>query len=113
MDLTHYKKLLEAEKEKFVKEIAFYKQSDPYLDKNRSPETFDDAVSDIEGHDRVAATKSEIEISLKETEAALARIENGIFGVCINCGQKINPGRLEAMPSVALCTSCQEQKKGA
>ncbi len=113
MDLTPYKKLLEDEIEKLTQEISFYKQEDPYLDKNRSSQTFDDSITEIEGHDRIAATKSDLEVSLKDAKAALARIENNTFGVCLNCGQKISPERLSAIPTAAFCTSCQSKKKGA
>ena len=39
-------------------------------------------------------------------EAALARIEEGEFGYCQNCGEAIAAGRLELDPTVATCVSC-------
>ena len=36
-------------------------------------------------------------------DAALARIENGTFGVCERCGQPIGAERLEALPWATLC----------
>ncbi len=113
MDLAHYKKIITTENEKLIAEISYYKKEDPYLDQNRSPETYDDSVTEIEGHDRITATKSELEISLKDAEAALERIEAGTFGNCLNCGQKISAERLEVMPTASFCTSCQEMKKRA
>lgn len=113
MDLGHFKKILEAEKEKLSKEIGYYKNEDPYLDKYRSTETFDDSVTEIEGHDRIAATKTELEVSFKDTDAALKRIADGTFGKCLNCGQEISPERLEAMPTAQFCASCQAKKKRA
>lgn len=113
MDANHFKKILEVEKEKLNKEIGFYKNEDPYLDKYRSTETFDDSVTEIEGHDRIAATKTELEVSLKDTNEALKRIEDGKFGKCLNCGQEISPERLEAIPTASYCTSCQAKKNRA
>ena len=40
--------------------------------------------------------------------AALARIEDGIFGTCLNCEQEINVKRLKAIPWVRYCVPCQE-----
>ena len=40
---------------------------------------------------------------LAEIDAALARIENGTYGVCARCGQPIGPERLEALPWATLC----------
>ena len=37
---------------------------------------------------------------------ALARIENGEYGDCYDCGEMINPRRLEADPTARLCISC-------
>lgn len=39
-------------------------------------------------------------------EAALRRIENGRFGLCAGCDEAINPRRLEADPTHALCIEC-------
>jgi DnaK suppressor protein len=39
-------------------------------------------------------------------QATLARIEHGTYGVCTKCGVAIDPARLEAMPTAALCIEC-------
>lgn len=38
--------------------------------------------------------------------AALARIEEGEFGYCTDCGEEIAPARLEQDPAVPTCLSC-------
>jgi RNA polymerase-binding protein DksA len=43
---------------------------------------------------------------LSEIDAALARIEDGTFGTCTNCGKEIAVARLEAQPWAALCIDC-------
>ena len=40
---------------------------------------------------------------LSEIEAALERIEQGRYGVCVRCGGSIPPERLEAHPWASLC----------
>src|SRR5947199_347842 len=35
---------------------------------------------------------------LQMVEGALSRIHDGSFGLCISCGEEINPKRLEAVP---------------
>ena len=42
-------------------------------------------------------------------ETALSRIREGSFGECINCGNEINPKRLEAVPWTRYCIDCQEK----
>lgn len=47
--------------------------------------------------------------TLQMVEAALARIREGSFGECINCGEEINLRRLEAVPWTRYCIACQEK----
>src|ERR1700678_4031041 len=45
---------------------------------------------------------------LRNVRAALERIEEGSFGVCLHCEEEISPKRLAAVPSTAFCIICQE-----
>ena len=51
--------------------------------------------------------------TLKLIEEALDRIDEGSFGECINCGDDIQPKRLDAIPWAPHCIRCQElQEQG-
>ena len=54
------------------------------------------------------AQKSRDRALLASVDAALKRISEGTFGNCLNCGQEINTKRLEAIPWVRYCITCQE-----
>ena len=43
---------------------------------------------------------------IASVKRALARIEDGIYGECVRCGEEIAPARLEARPEAALCIDC-------
>jgi DnaK suppressor protein len=45
---------------------------------------------------------------LRNVRAALDRIDEGSFGVCLSCEEDISPKRLAAVPSTAFCIVCQE-----
>jgi DnaK suppressor protein len=45
---------------------------------------------------------------LREVRAALARMDAGGFGICVDCEQEINLKRLLAVPWAATCITCQE-----
>ena len=47
-------------------------------------------------------------LTLVKIDAALARIEEGDFGECFECGEPINPKRLEADSTATLCINCAE-----
>ena len=40
---------------------------------------------------------------LKQVDMALERIENGTFGICVDCQQTIPVARLEAVPTATRC----------
>ncbi len=42
----------------------------------------------------------------RQIRAALQRIADGSYGLCANCGAKIAPARLEALPTATLCINC-------
>jgi len=44
---------------------------------------------------------------LADVRSALARLNDGSYGTCIDCGQSIGLQRLVAMPSAARCMACQ------
>jgi RNA polymerase-binding protein DksA len=43
---------------------------------------------------------------LADVEAALARRDEGTYGICESCGRPIAPGRLEARPAARTCIDC-------
>src|SRR5579871_6936922 len=49
------------------------------------------------------------QLRVRMTEAALARIQQGTFGVCVSCGNDINPRRLDALPWTQYCLRCQQR----
>lgn len=44
-------------------------------------------------------------------DEALSRIEDGTYGTCESCGEKIAKGRLMAMPFAKLCISCKAEEE--
>src|SRR5215216_5197118 len=46
--------------------------------------------------------------TLRLIQEALARITEGSYGECINCGEDIQPKRLDAIPWAPYCIKCQE-----
>jgi len=47
---------------------------------------------------------------IRQVSAALERVDNGGYGLCLQCGEPISATRLTALPWVELCTGCQEGK---
>ena len=66
-----------------------------------------------------ASTARDLELALdaRETaelaavDAALKRIEDGVYGLCADCGVVIPAPRLHAAPEAARCINCQERSE--
>ena len=66
-----------------------------------------------------ASTARDLELALdaRETaelaavDAALKRIEDGVYGLCADCGVVIPAPRLHAAPEAARCIDCQERSE--
>jgi RNA polymerase-binding transcription factor len=50
---------------------------------------------------------------LDEIDAALKRIDEGTFGLCVSCGKPIPEERLEAMPHALKCIDCKRLEERA
>ena len=48
---------------------------------------------------------------LQRITAALKRIDDDDYGVCLKCDEAINPKRLEFDPTVLLCVDCATQSE--
>ena len=88
--------------------------------KNYGRDTEDGDTQDIADKASNAYTK-EFLYSLSNTDRnilqlvddALERLKNGTFGVCVECGEKMLPKRLDAVPWARHCISCQvREEKG-
>jgi RNA polymerase-binding transcription factor DksA len=55
---------------------------------------------------QVGALVEQARVHLAEVDAALARVEDGTYGVCESCGRPVDPARLEARPVARTCIGC-------
>lgn len=51
-------------------------------------------------------TERRRQVELRRIDAALAHIEEGEFGFCVQCGEPIAPKRLELDPTTPICIAC-------
>lgn len=54
----------------------------------------------------LSGVHSELVERLAGVDAALERIADGSYGVCLRRGEAIGPARLEARPAATLCIDC-------
>ncbi len=68
-----------------------------------------DIADDVADTDLNFKIKTSEEDILKAVDEALKKIEEGTYGLCIDCGELISEQRLEAMPYAVRCMQCKEQ----
>ena len=70
---------------------------------------FADQATETENDEVVAALNHEAQHELKLVQSALRRIQNQVFGQCVECGQRIQEKRLQALPHTPVCIHCAEK----
>ena len=89
-----------------------------YLHKENPGSIEDETEDETTGHIAETATATldrEIDYTLEENsenvlssiDDALARIELGTYGTCVNCGKPISEERLAAIPWATHCIDCK------
>lgn len=48
-----------------------------------------------------------VSLSLDRVNYALQKLKNGTYGICEDCGGRIDRARLEALPQAVYCLECQ------
>jgi len=60
----------------------------------------------LQGQAMAKATQARRAAARQRIMAAFARMDEGEYGYCIECGEEIAPARLELDPTAATCISC-------
>lgn len=66
-----------------------------------------DTASEVSDADRENAVIEAAGSQRAQVVAALARLDDGTYGTCVDCGQPISPARLEVRPEAARCVEDQ------
>ena len=98
------RKRLLARKEELLKRIE---KVEDLLDDPKS-QSFSEQATEREFDEVYEAQGMASEQELEAIEAALNRIENGVYGQCLNCGNPISDERLEAIPFATKCRNCMQ-----
>lgn len=71
-----------------------------------APDPGDESVADLIADLDLAEVERDVG-ELRQLDAARSRIEEGSYGVCVQCGRDIQFERLRANPSALRCIDCQ------
>jgi RNA polymerase-binding transcription factor DksA len=66
-----------------------------------------DVASDLYAREELVTESVTLARELAAVDEALARVIDGTYGSCTDCGREIAPERLDARPQAIRCISCQ------
>jgi DnaK suppressor protein len=111
IDINSARAVLEQARERLVRQLA-------ELGSHETGDLRHDVVFGDGFADAGAATAERTEVlglvdtlkgQLDGVDAALARIDEGGYGICLNCGKEIDPLRMEARPESIYCVDCKSK----
>jgi DnaK suppressor protein len=71
-----------------------------------------DAAQASEREDLSLATRQRLAERINQLTAALERIAQGRYGICVMCGERIETNRLRAIPETEVCLEDQRRREG-
>jgi DnaK suppressor protein len=102
-DSHKYKSLLGAKQAELVQQV----RNRDGIAIEKSPDALDEVQHASERELAIRNLDRESNL-LRNVRAALRRLDEGSFGVCLHCEEDISPKRLAAVPWTAFCIECQE-----
>jgi RNA polymerase-binding protein DksA len=113
-ELAEVRKLLEIEAKRLREEISDAEDGIAEMLRNSTDtggeDQADTGSKTFEREHEMSLAASHREI-LGQTERALARIDDGTYGICERCGNPIGKARLQAFPRATLCMTCKEREE--
>jgi DnaK suppressor protein len=102
-ELKKYRETLEAKQA----ELEAFVRNREGIAIEKSPDALDEVQHAAERELAIRNLDRESNL-LRNVRAALRRIDEGTFGVCLHCEEDISPKRLAAVPWAPFCIQCQE-----
>jgi DnaK suppressor protein len=82
---------------------------DPNLEALSTPGDAMDVAKSLVDAEIRASIIERAEKQLAQIESALARLDDGQYGICLDCGEEIPIERLKAIPFAIYCVGCKSK----
>src|SRR5271154_6246728 len=102
-ELEKYKTVLETR----LSELSYALRNREDIAIEKTPDALDEVQHAAERELAIRNLDRESHL-LRNVRAALRRIDEGTFSVCLHCEEDISPKRLAAVPWTPFCIQCQE-----
>ena len=109
-ELKRFREILEERKKEILENAQRTLHDDMSLDTDDLPDEMDLASSEYL-QSFTFRLRGREKTFLSKIDYALAKIDEGTFGVCEECEEAISIKRLEARPETTLCIRCKEDQE--
>jgi len=76
---------------------------------NMAEPSADEADVDAYEREKTWALLQRLQQKQESLDRAIKSVQNGTYGICEGCGQRIDPARLDILPEATLCLNCKRQ----
>ncbi|MDA8099720.1 MAG: RNA polymerase-binding protein DksA [Nitrospiraceae bacterium] len=104
--MLEIRKELVRQREELLSEAEQTINSKLITEKQSFPDPTDQAAAELDSNFTLRLRGREQKL-LKKIDEAIARIDDGSYGVCESCGNPIGMKRLAARPVTTLCIECK------
>lgn len=101
-DHAHYEAILRNRLAELTERLSTVEHE---LDKRPDPDA-EERATEREGDEVLEGLGTAGLKEIRMIEAALRRVKDGTFGVCVTCGNDISDKRLSVVPHAARCRDC-------
>jgi DnaK suppressor protein len=112
-DFTEQYNYLGKEKDRLTREIEQLDGEARPSEERREGSPFgkrEEEATEVFEMEKRLAVEHQITDTIALIDHALEKYEAGTYGVCDDCGQPIEQGRLEALPYANLCLTCKSKQ---
>ena len=106
-DLNKYRGVLDAKRDELLhSQPARTPTTEPG---SKSGDWIDQSSQESDLHVRLALKQTDSKL-LRAIEEAIHRLDQGIYGICMECENEIPQARLDAVPWTRVCVECKEKQ---
>ncbi|HLE78413.1 MAG TPA: TraR/DksA C4-type zinc finger protein [bacterium] len=117
-DFASFRRLLVEERARLLEELEAMEEHTPEVEDQVGMDIgggYDEDLADVASstfeREKGLALESSVQQLLTQVEEALARIDEGTYGICVRCGNPIDSARLKVLPYATLCIRCKEEEE--
>jgi DnaK suppressor protein len=107
-ELKKYRDILETKRNEII--AATPGRTPPSEPGSKSGDWIDQSSQESDVHIRLALQQTDAKV-LRAIEEAIHRLDQGTYGICMDCEEDIALARLDAVPWTRVCIQCKAKQR--